>query len=111
MRDTDPAAEQPPTQGPENDVFEEYRKRILHALDVFPFISASMIHQAIGTSTPTALWRPLLEELEAAGKVVKFERSFRNPMNGRMQPYTIYHLPNRPYIYGPSDQPELAASA
>lgn len=80
-------------------VIEETKLRILHALEVFPFISASMLHQAIGTATPGKLWKPILEGLIEDGKVECYELSARSP-TGRAQAYTIYHLPKNEYSYG-----------
>lgn len=77
-------------------LIEETRLRILHALDVFPFISASMLHQAIGTATPGKLWRPILEGLVEDGKVEEYNLQARSP-TGRSQAYTIYHLPKNSY--------------
>ncbi len=77
-------------------VIEETKLRILHALKVFPFISASMLHQAIGTATPGKLWRPILEGLVEDGKIEVYELSALSP-TGRMQAYTIYHLPSNEY--------------
>lgn len=79
-------------------VIEETKLRILHALEVFPFISASMLHQAIGTATPTKLWRPLLGHLVEEGKVVVHDVSAKSAV-GRSQVYTIYHLPKHEYTY------------
>jgi hypothetical protein len=85
------------------EILASCKARILHTLEVFPFLSSSMIHMGIGTNTPTALWRPILRRLIDDGIVQKTERSFRAP-NGRMQPYTIYHLPASIYRYGPKPE-------
>ncbi len=82
------------------NVIEHTKLRILHALEIFPFISASMLNQAIGTSTATQLWRPCLEQLLAESKVEESTIQARTP-NGRTQSYTIYHLPENSYSYGP----------
>lgn len=79
-------------------VIEETRLRILHALEVFPFISASMLHQAIGTSTSGRLWKPILEALVEEGKVMVYELASRG-VSGRAQTYVLYHLPKNEYIY------------
>ena len=80
------------------NVIEQTRARILHALEVFPFISGSMLHQALGTSTSIDLWKPLLAQLIEEAKVTKTEVSSRS-VSGRAQSYTIYHLPKHPYVY------------
>lgn len=68
------------------------RMRILHALEIFPFMSSSQLHQAIGTSTPGSLWKPLLQHLLEEGKIVRKDISAET-VTGRCQAYTIYHLP------------------
>lgn len=86
---------------PMNDGVQEtldlIRARILHTLDIFPALSGSMIHIGLGTSTPTSLWRPILENLVADGIVVKLEVASRTPLD-RNQTYTLYHLPKNSYI-------------
>jgi hypothetical protein len=78
------------------------RERIVHALEIFPFLSSSAIHQAIGTGTATALWRPLLMKLVAEGTVCKTEVIAQTPLN-RTQTYHLYHLATRTYEpYSPS---------
>lgn len=73
-----------------------FREKILHALEVFPFLSNSMIHMAIGTSNSTLLWKPVLEALVAEGSVVETTHSAKTPID-RSQSYTIYHLPINSY--------------
>jgi hypothetical protein len=81
------------------NVIEQTRLRILHALEVFPFISGSMLNQAIGTSTPGDLWRPCLANLVEEGKVIEHNHQAKSP-TGRSQSYTIYHLAKHTYSYG-----------
>lgn len=80
-------------------VIEQTRDRILHALEVFPFISQSMLHQAIGTSTSGKLWKPVLDELVEKGQVVITEHQAKSP-TGRAQCYTVFHLAKNEYVYG-----------
>lgn len=80
------------------NVIEQTRLRMLHALDVFPFISASMLHQAIGTSTSTSLWRPLLIQMVEEGIIVETVVQAKTP-TGRAQSYTVYHLSKNEYTY------------
>lgn len=77
------------------------RARILHALEVFPFISGSMIHIALGTSTSVTLWKPILADLIARGEVCELAVRVKTPA-ARNQTYTLYHLPGNEYIYGGS---------
>lgn len=81
-------------------VIETTRLRILHALEVFPFISGSMLHQAIGTATATQLWKPILDQLIEEGLVKETNLQAKSP-TGRAQSYTIYHLADRVYTYSP----------
>jgi hypothetical protein len=77
-------------------VIEQTKLRILHALRIFPYISGSMMHQALGTSTSIDLWKPILKELIDEGKVEETSIQQKTP-TGRMQSYTIYHLPENKY--------------
>jgi len=72
------------------------RERILHSLEIFPFLSSSMIHMSIGTSTPRGLWKPVLERLVEDGVVLVTE-IFATTPNNRTQTYTIFHLASRTY--------------
>lgn len=72
------------------------RERILHSLEIFPFLSRSMIHMSLGTATPVGLWQPLLEKLVEDGEVVCTEVHAKTPLN-RSQAYTLYHLSSRTY--------------
>lgn len=72
-------------------------EKILHALEVFPFLSASLIHMSIGTSTPTAIWRPVLAALVESGRVIETSYTTRNSTD-RQQTYVIYHLPHNDYL-------------
>lgn len=80
-------------------VIEQTRERILHGLRVFPFLSASMLHMAIGTATAGKLWKPLLTDLIEEGKIVQTVHQAKSA-TGRQQSYTIYHLKENEYIYG-----------
>ena len=73
------------------------RDKILWALEVFPFISKSMIHQAVGTGVPRTLWMPILNKLVADGDVTCITVYAKTPTD-RNQQYIIYHLKNRQYI-------------
>lgn len=80
-------------------VIELTRIRILHGLEIFPFISGSMLNQAVGTSIPGELWKPILAQLIDEGVVVETAHSAKSP-TGRAQTYTIYHLAKNEYVYG-----------
>ena len=83
-------------QSANSDIFVLTRQRMLHALSIFPFLSASMLHQAIGTATSTTLWKPILDELLAEGLVTEVNITTKTP-SGRHQSYTIFHLPENKY--------------
>ena len=80
-------------------VIEQTRERILHSLAIFPFLSSSLLHMSIGTSTSHKLWKPLLEDLLEEGKVVETVITAKSA-TGRQQTYTIYHLAQNKYTFG-----------
>lgn len=80
-------------------LIEVTKLRILHALEIFPFIAPSMLNMAIGTSTPAELWRPCLAQLVEEGKVVETNLQAKSP-TGRNQAYTVLHLAKHEYSYG-----------
>ena len=82
----------------DTDVEKLMRDKIMHTLTVFPFLSASMLNMGIGTSTPTILWKPVLERLIDEGVVTETSYTSKNHYSGRLQSYTIYHLASNPYI-------------
>lgn len=86
------------------------RARIIHALEVFPFLSSSMLQVALGTSTSVLVWRPMLMVLEAEGVVTKTEIKAQTPM-GRNLVYNVYHLTSNIYTFGPSDSATMADEA
>jgi hypothetical protein len=88
-------------------VIERTRAKILLALEIYPFLSASMLNMGIGTSTSGDLWKPILQGLIDEGVVLRTDKNFKNS-SGRTQSYTIYHLPRNRYIYGPQDDPSAA---
>lgn len=81
-----------------SDVNTLIRDKILHVLEIFPYISNSMIHMAIGTSTPTILWKPILEQLVKEGLILETTITAKSPLD-RQQTYTIYHLPKNAYNF------------
>lgn len=81
---------------------ELIKARILHVLSVFPFLSQSMINVGIGTSIPSKLWQPVLEELLADGSITKTAINAQSPSD-RSQTYTIYHLSRNPYAFSQDD--------
>lgn len=90
------------TQDSLANVVEITRSKILYALEIFPFINASMIHMGIGTSTSTSLWKPILNDLINEGLVQETVVNAKSPLD-RNQLHTVYHLPKNLYVYGPQD--------
>jgi hypothetical protein len=84
----------------QKDVLQEQldliSERILHALEIFHFLSLSAIHQQIGTSTPRGIWQPLLHKLIEDGQIQVTEVIATTPLH-RTQSYTIFHLTKHPY--------------
>lgn len=78
------------------DTINNLRAKILHTLSVYPFLSSSMVHVGIGTSTPTSLWKPILEALIQEGRICELQIQRKSPLS-RAQSYTIYHLPDNEY--------------
>lgn len=79
-----------------SSTIDQTRDKILHILSIYPFLSRSMIHVAIGTSTPTTLWKPILDQLIEEKKVCSLNFQRNSPLD-RSQSYTIYHLPENEY--------------
>lgn len=77
---------------------EMLRSRIVHVLTVFPFLSQSMINVGIGTSIPSKLWQPILEDLISEGTISKTAINAQSPSD-RNQTYTIYHLSKNSYSF------------
>ncbi len=67
------------------------REKILHVLGVYPILSPTMLQIGLGTSLPTIEWRPVLEELIAAGLVERDEYSAQTS-SGRNYSYTRIRL-------------------
>jgi hypothetical protein len=76
----------------ESETANIVRARILHILEIYPFLSSSMIHIGLGTSLPISLWKPILATLVTEEAVCLTEVTSRTPI-GRMQTFSIYHLP------------------
>lgn len=71
--------------------------RITHVLQVFPYLSGSMLQVGIGTSMRPTEWKPVLEKMVEEGKVKRHQVKARTP-KGNDQLYTVYHLNTvRPY--------------
>lgn len=97
---TQPNTEQPLTTEVVAGAAEEarmLRDKILFTLEIYPFLSKSMIHQAVGTATSRRLWGPILDRLVEEGAVVTTTISIRTPLE-RNQTVKLYHLSSRQYL-------------
>ncbi|MGL5074581.1 MAG: hypothetical protein ACRDBG_01900 [Waterburya sp.] len=74
-----------------NDQDNMIKDKIMHALEVFPFISHAMLQIALGTALPASIWRPLLDEFIAAG-IVTEKKLTAKTSTGRTNTYKVYHL-------------------
>lgn len=75
----------------------DLRQKILFGLSVYPFLSPSMLHVFLGTSTPTSIWKEqVLRQLLEDGLVVQEDVQLTSPSD-RSQTYTILRLADRAY--------------
>ncbi len=72
---------------------EEIAAKILHLLGIYPIISPTMLQGGLGPYTKPALWRPVLVQLIAEGKVIETQESLQTPSD-RYNTYLKLHLPN-----------------
>ncbi len=66
--------------------------KILHLLAIYPIISPTMLQAGLGPSTKPALWRPVLSQLIAKGKVMEDAESMETPTS-RYNTYNKLSLP------------------
>jgi hypothetical protein len=67
--------------------------RIAHILQIYPRISYSMLHIALGPALVANVWRPILDEM-IAENVVQVDTVNRASPAGRSQTYSIISLIN-----------------
>lgn len=84
------------------ETIKALEEKILHTLRIWPFISQSMLHVALGTATPTSLWKPIFQKLVDDGIIKQTQVSGMSPKD-RAQTYTVFHLAENPYTYGLGD--------
>ena len=70
---------------------DEIRTKILHLLSIYPVISPTMLQGGLGPSVRPVHWRPVLEQLEDEGIVIKEQDSMQTP-TGRYNTYTKLSL-------------------
>lgn len=81
---------------PLEDYSQILREKILFGLKVYPYLMPTMMQVFLGTSTPTKVWKPILEGLITEGLVGRQEVVLTSPYE-RIQTYTILHLTTNPY--------------
>lgn len=72
---------------------QEIREKILHVLGIYPVISPTMLQAGLGPYTKPARWRPILQELIEAKKVIESQVSLQTPSD-RYNTYTLLQLPD-----------------
>jgi len=78
--------------------------RILHALEICPIVSSSMMQTAL--QAPAYVWRPVLEKL-IEHKLVLKSLKMAPTTKGRHQTYTTYRLNGTPNHFGRLDLSKL----
>jgi len=79
-----------------DEAMKDIEAKILHTLEIFPYISRGMVQQGIGPGVSPKLWDPVLERLCEEGKIKMVTTTVGSP-SGRALSKTIYHLPKFPY--------------
>lgn len=79
-----------------DDAAEDVKARILHLLDIYPYISRAMIQTGLSPALPPKLWDPVLQHLVNTGEISHVEIQATTP-GGRALSKGIYHLPKFPY--------------
>lgn len=76
------------------------REKILFGLRVYPFVSPTMLHNFLGTSTSARLWKSILQELVGEGLITRTEVQLTSP-HDRVQTYSVLHLTTNLYPQAP----------
>ena len=76
---------------------QEIEAKILHILRIYPIISPTMLQGGLGPYVKPAIWRPVLNELIKAGKVVETQESLQTPAE-RYNTYSRLSLPGAEVI-------------
>lgn len=87
------------------DYLKLLREKILFGLEVYPYVSPSMLHVFLGTATSAHVWKSILNDLIAEGLVTREEVTLTTP-HDRTQTYTILHLTQKPYTAFPTSTPQ-----
>lgn len=73
------------------------REKILFGLSIYRELSPTMLQVFLGTSTPSKVWKPILDDLIAKGQIAKTNVPLESP-HERSQNYTVLHLGTHIYI-------------
>lgn len=88
---------------------DDVKARILHTLEIFPYISRSMIQVALGPGLSPKFWDGPLSALVDEGRIKLVETVIASP-GGRALNKVIYHLPCYPYPPVKVQEVEITAS-
>jgi|SRR5882724_6426181 len=76
---------------------DELEEKILFGLSIYKFVSPTMLHTFLGTSTPVDLWKKqVLAKLLADGRVLLTTITLTSPAQ-RSQSYSVLHLPENEF--------------
>jgi hypothetical protein len=80
------------------------REKMLFALTIYPALSPSMMHVAVGTNSPKSIWKDeILETLIEEGLIIRREVKLTTPRE-RNQTFTVLHLAGIEYNPPACDQ-------
>lgn len=75
---------------------QEVKDRINHTLEVYPYVSRSMLQVAIGPGLSPKFWDPVFQHMVEHGEIKCIKTQVTSP-GGRLLVKEIYHLPKFPY--------------
>lgn len=71
---------------------DDIKEKIKSILQTYPKVSPSMLQITLGSSLPSGIWKPMLEELITDGTVKREVLSTIDAVSGRAQTKTILSL-------------------
>ncbi len=78
------------------EALDEVKAKLMHLLEVYPYISRAMIQTGLSPALPPKIWDPILQGAVDAGEICYVAIQSESP-NGRTLTKGIYHLPRFPY--------------
>ena len=78
------------------EALDEVKAKLMHLLEVYPYISRAMIQTGLSPALPPKIWDPILQGAVEAKEICYVEIQAESP-NGRTLTKGIYHLPRFPY--------------